>query len=255
MKKIWRWGIGCVLWLAVDLSVSAQSGIEVEENETTSSAVHLNDKQRIETLERQMQHQMDLLKQIDSFSQQIKGLQGQLEVQAHDLKRLEEQQKNQYSDLDQRLTQLPKEKSPKNEDVAPKTTSTDHKNSDTLTKADAAEKAYQTAYGLLKNKHYDKAKTAFQAFIHHYPNDVNRINAHYWLGNLYLLNNQAEKAIVEFKQVIKIDTAKTKTADTLLKLGLAYTMQGNTKQANTQFKKLKQNYPATAAAKACPKTS
>src|SRR5262249_24859601 len=85
---------------------ATQVSIEEEKggsSSSSSSMINMNPEQRISKLERQIQNQVNLLKQIDSKSQQIKDLQGQIEVQTHDIKILKEQQKSQYNDLDSRL--------------------------------------------------------------------------------------------------------------------------------------------------------
>lgn len=254
--RFWRSTHWIVVFLAVTGTAYAEVSVEEADGSSSSSTSTnaMSVEQRVQKLERQMQNQANLLKQIDTANQQIKDLQGQLEVQGHDIKLLQEQQKSQYSDLDLRLNNLShkdverSESSPdkKSEPVEKTTTKT---TCSTKPTDDKAQKAYQTAYAFLKNKNYDKAKTAFQKFIHSYPDDANTVDAHYWLGNIYLLKNQPDNAIAQFKIAIKLDKRHAKTADTLFKLGLAYSIQGDLNQARIQFRKVKQNYPGTQAAK------
>lgn len=234
--------------------VHAETTVEDESSPASSTSPS---EQRFE---QQARNQADLLKQINTLNQQIKDLQGQLEIHEHDIKVLNDQQKTQYNDLDERLTELSHLKTAHTEVTTKKTLkddteSTEEKSKKTTTIShepssnEEEQKAYRTAYGLLKNKRYDKAKTAFQKFLQDYPSSTNAIDAHYWLGNVYLLKNQPAKAITEFKAVLKMDTTHSKSADTLLKMGLAYSVQGNTKQAHTYFKNVKKTYPNSQAAK------
>src|SRR3990167_1943820 len=64
--------------------------------------------QRVAKLENQMNNlaNMNVAAQIDQLQQQLQQLQGQLQVAQHDLKTLDEQQRNFYQDLDQRLNNL-----------------------------------------------------------------------------------------------------------------------------------------------------
>lgn len=57
-----------------------------------------------------------LLSRLEAAQQEIQQLQGKIEVQAHDLKLLHEQQRAFYEDLDKRLTQISsgKDTKPKN---------------------------------------------------------------------------------------------------------------------------------------------
>lgn len=251
--RFWRLTHWIVVFLVVTANAYAEVSVEEADNGSSCSGPinAMTTEQSIQKLERQMQNQMDLLKQIHTVNQQIKDLQGQLEVQAHDIKLLQEQQKSQYNDLDLRLNNLSHKGIEHSENVEKNATKTACATTSTFATPtdDKAQKAYQAAYTSLKNKNYDKAKTAFQKFIHTYPDDANVIDAHYWLGNIYLLKNQPDAAIAQFKTAIKLDKQHTKTADTLFKLGLAYSIQGDSNQARIYFKKVKQNYPTTQAAK------
>lgn len=248
-----------LLFLLLSPAMYAQTPIEEDDSNGSSSSnaatSGMTAEQRVDKLERQMRNQTNLLKQIDTVAQQVKDLQGQLEVATHDIKILKDQQKSQYGDLDQRVSDLSHQKEEHTHLAVDKKTDNAAEGnakaiaSGSSAKEDKGQKAYQAAYALLKNKNYDKAKNALQTFIHTYPDDANSVNAYYWLGNIYLLKNQPDKAIVQFNMAIKADVQHVKTADTLFKLGLAYLMQGNTKQARIQFKKVKQSYPATQAAK------
>src|SRR3990167_6008537 len=64
--------------------------------------------QRVAKLENQINNlaNMNVSSQIDQLQQQLQQLQGQLQVAQHDLKTLDEQQRNFYQDLDQRLNNL-----------------------------------------------------------------------------------------------------------------------------------------------------
>jgi TolA-binding protein len=229
----------------------AQVPVEETEGEFSAepTASHATVEQRVQRLEEQMRNQVEVLKKIDTLSQQVKELQGQWEVANHDITLLKDQQKSQYNDVDQRLSELSRRKTASTTEsstekkqtvveVTPKSGSSpesdkqkaDKKDKkDKAAKADKADKAYQAAYALLKSKNYDKAQLSFQKFIRTYPHDPNLVNAHYWLGFIYLLKSQPDKAITEFKTVTKIDVNHIKTSDALDKIELARSMQGDKK--------------------------
>lgn len=240
-----------ITWLLICLftiAPLAYSQVPVEEEESVASAEpatsHMSMEQRVEQLERQMRNQVEVLKRNQALSQQLKELQGQLEVQSHDISVLKEQQKSQFSDLDQRVNDISHQKTESTTtDKKPTTTEVKKKNStasittedkksphaeknkEEKDKKQSGEKAYQAAYALLKNKNYDKAQSAFRKFIQTYPDDPNQMNAHYWLGFSYLLKSQPDKAITEFKTVIKLDTDHVRTAEATRKIALARTMK------------------------------
>lgn len=246
---------------------------------------------RLSRLERQMasRNEVDLLSQVQQLQKQVQQLSGQLEVQSHDLKQLQDLQKQQYQDLDQRLNKP----SAANDPVAKSdsaTASTDKlpkavkgmKTAANKTAVDAAEtksatvsatdsvmnlpdstaknegasgsdqlqeeKAYQSAYDQLRNRKYKEAKTSLQKFVKKYPSGSYATNAHYWLGELYLLQSQPDQAISEFKTVLKGNPSKAKLADANLKIGFAYYDKGQLPQARTQLQMVKKQYPGTLAA-------
>ena len=46
----------------------------------------------------------------------------------------------------------------------------------------------------MKDKRYDQAIPEFQTFLTTYPNSVYASNAHYWLGQLLTIKNDASKS-------------------------------------------------------------
>ncbi len=108
--------------------------------------------------------------------------------------------------------------------------------------------AYQDAFKLLKDKKYDAAAAGFQGYIKKYPNSKNLVNARYWLGQLYLLQGQPDKAISQFKTILKNNPSDGKISDTTLQLGLAYYAKGDLAQAKEQLTRVQQKYPSSPAA-------
>src|SRR3989338_8756052 len=74
----------------------------------SSSDQSLSLDQRVTKLQNQMDNlaNMNLPGKIADLQQQLQQLQGQMQVEQHDLKTLDEQQRNFYQDLDQRLNDL-----------------------------------------------------------------------------------------------------------------------------------------------------
>jgi TolA-binding protein len=150
-----------------------------------------------------------LIDKIQNLQQEIQELRGQLEVQAHDLKLLQQQQIAFYKDLDTRLNggsgqsaqaklttdlSLEAKKTPSQ----PSTPSVPTKVTETavtplpvlpVSKINPADEqiGYLAAYELVKNKRYDDAIKAMQIFAQKYPKGGYTANAEYWLGELFLL--------------------------------------------------------------------
>lgn len=109
--------------------------------------------------------------------------------------------------------------------------------------------AYQTAFGFLKAKKYEQATCAFQDYLDKYPTAKNSTNAHYWLGQLFLLQGQPDSAIEQFKTILQGSPGNSKVPDTMVQLGLAYYAKGDIAHAKAQLAQVQQAYPDSPAAK------
>ncbi|MFZ0219577.1 MAG: tol-pal system protein YbgF [Candidatus Aquirickettsiella sp.] len=239
-----------------------------------SNSASFSLEQRVTILERQIANLNPLLVQIDDLQQQLQSLQGKLESQQHAVKMLEEQVRNQYLALDKRFAQRPNhnnsvyaEKSANVSKVgasdamsprpfvdlnsAKKGSLNDRKSMmPNAAPTAAAERAYQAAFQLLKTKQYNEAIVAFETFIKKFPNDLNVANADYFLGQLYLLQGQADPAINFFKRFITHYSQDARVPDAMLQCGLAYFAKGDKQSAMDMFEKIIQQYPDSKAAQA-----
>ncbi|KTD12966.1 tol-pal system protein YbgF [Legionella jamestowniensis] len=219
-----------------------------------------------------------LLDKLHGLQQELQELRGQLEVQAHDLKLLQQQQLAFYKDLDARLRNtnpgksaqalpLTKEDKPTelslglSETQAPTSTETPTKpktQTDNLVAAPlnstsrgnpADEQiSYMAAYDLVKGKRFDEALTAMQRFVVQYPQGGYTANAQYWLGELYLVKNNYTKAIEHFEIVLKKFPSSSKAAASTLKIGYALAASGKIEDARMRLQEVLRNYPDTPTA-------
>lgn len=216
--------------------------------------------QRLSIQEQQIANLNPLLVQVDDLTQKIQMLQGKIEEQQHRLKLLEDQIRNQYQDIDKRLTsRTAPAGSAVNASPLPAANATSS-NQATAVKTSVkpvpgvptavGERAYQAAFQLLKNKQYPLAIQGFEDFIKKYPSDINLPNANYFLGQLYLLQGQPDQSIGRFNHFANSYPQDARIPDALLQLGLAYFAKGEKSTAMDTFKKIIQRYPDSKAAQA-----
>lgn len=192
---------------------------------------------------------------IDAMQREIQQLRGLIEVQAHDLKLLRQQQQAFYKDLDQRLANVDsqEEKATNTMDLEVNTPATDKPTLPKSTPVSAnpadEEIAYAAAYELVRNKEFSQALPAMKTFISSYPNSQYAPNAHYWLGELLLAEKQVSGAIIEFQTVLSNYPKSTKAAAAMLKLGFAYIDLGETQKAHTQLQQVMSQFPDTSTAR------
>ncbi|USQ14876.1 tol-pal system protein YbgF [Legionella lytica] len=208
-----------------------------------------------------------LIEKIQTLQKEVQELRGQLEIQAHDLKLLQQQQVAFYKDLDSRLsggaavsakatTDKPamdlsvgsKEPAPTNH-VA-KTASTPEPVVTPVSRANPADEqiSYLAAYELIKNKRYDDAIGSMSTFVQKYPRGGYTSNAQYWLGELYLVKKDYAKAIEHFDIVLKQFPTSSKSAASMLKVGYAYAEMGNKPEAQKYLQQVVRAYPNTPTA-------
>lgn len=219
-----------------------------------------------------------LLDKLHGLQQEIQELRGQLEVQAHDLKLLQQQQLAFYKDLDARLRNtnpgksaqalpITKEDKPTElslglsetqtsaltETPAKPKPQTDNLVSAPLNSTSRGNPAdeqisYMAAYDLVKGKRFDEALTAMQRFVVQYPQGGYTANAQYWLGELYLVKNNYAKAIEHFEIVLKKFPSSSKAAASTLKIGYALAASGKIEDARMRLQEVLRNYPDTPTA-------
>lgn len=209
-----------------------------------------------------------LYNKIQGLQQEVQELRGQLEIQAHELKQLKEQSTTYYRDLDTRLrnnvsqttpvaptaSQQPQPapaQTPQPQQQLQATNSVVKPSSDAIAiSASPADEeiSYMTAYDLIKHRQFDEALKAMQHFITLYPNGGYAANAHYWLGELYLVKKDYAQAIIQFERVNQQFPKSSKAAPSLLKLGYAIAATGKKDEAKQKLNKVIKTFPGTASA-------
>ncbi len=202
--------------------------------------------QRVARLEQQMKNltQMNLPQQITNLQAQVQQLNGQLQVQEHDLKLLDTQQRNFYQDLDQRIKKMSG-----SSNSGSSASSVDSNNIKTTSVQLQDSNAYKSAFDLLVKRKYQSSKQAFITYLNDFPNGQFIINAHYWLGEIYMIQRDYANAATQFNTVVKQAPKSPRVPDARYKLALIYLQQGKKAQATTELNGIKKKYPNSTAAR------
>lgn len=197
---------------------------------------------RLSKLERmaEARSQVNLLRKVHELSAQVQQLTGKLEEQTHEIAQLKRRQNQFVVDFDKRLKETASLK------VTTQKTAADNAGNDSRLLSE--EGAYQNAYQLIKMGDYDSAIRAFRAFLEMYPDKRYAVNAHYWLGELYLAKRDYAKSEQSFQLIIDNYGKHVKAPDAMVKLGFLFVEQGNTKKASDIFNQVKSKYPKSSAA-------
>jgi len=203
---------------------------------------------RVARLEQQVGYlqQMNLPQKLTQLQQAIANLRGLIDVQSQQLKQLEDQQRKLYSDLNQRLASLSNKSA-----GMPVTTTSDAKSSvpSSTATSDEETKSYHSAFTLITNKQYTAAISALNDYLRKYPSGQFASNAHYWLGELYIIAGDNDNAIEQFNLVVNNYGDSCKAADALLKLAEMAFNNTRFDQAKEYWQTIIKKYPNCSAAR------
>ena len=256
--------ISCLLLPLFFLTEAACGAADVESR--ASSRQHFGSPEESASL--------DILKKMEFLQQEVQELRGKCEEQTYQLQQLQEHQKKLYLDLDRRLREggpakvsgvssvsLQDRESQTNSNMqgaldarlstqfaAQTPAAAPLTGLPTTEQAAAEEKAYQNAYHLIQNKDYDAALNAFKSLVSGFPQGKYVPNAHYWLGEIYLVKGNLDLAATAFDIVCRQYPQHPKAADSLLKLGYVEYSKGQWKKSQAYLNQVKTLYPGSTSA-------
>jgi tol-pal system protein YbgF len=197
--------------------------------------------------------------QLQQMQDQLSRQQGIIEELQNDVSRMKQENLERYQDLDRRI----------NSGAAPAATPDNSSGGGASgTAPDAAAGAaaqqpaassepgdpakeklyYDAAFDLIKQKDFDKASQAFNAFLRKYPNSQYAGNAQYWLGEVNLAKGDLPAASQAFAQVSQKYPKHSKVPDSLYKLADVERRMGHTDKVKGILQQVITQYPGTSAA-------
>lgn len=197
---------------------------------------------------------------VELLQRELQQLRGQVEELNYNLERLKQDQKQRYLDLDRRVVSLSSQPSVANEtQVATVVSQTPQDgNEPALGQVIVAQEtydpevekaAYNAAFTLIRERQYDASIVALLAFVNDFQQGALLGNAHYWLGEVYMVQGDASLAAETFEIVIGEFPEHRKIPDALYKAGVAYQNVGNTVKANQMLQRVLKEYPDSSAAR------
>ena len=200
--------------------------------------------------------------QSQMLQNEVRELRGMVEQLSYELQRVKQRQMDDYLDIDRRLSTVlsgavssesatgidgqasatvageqPLEPTEAGVAIAPTAVQTiSQRKSQAATESAAsseeiAENYAQASNLLLKQRDFNGAVLAFKQHVIDYPNSPYIANAHYWLGEIYLLQGQDELARQAFTLVVDQHPTHGKALDANFKLGKIYHQLGEVERA------------------------
>jgi len=229
------------------------------------------------------QAMMDLVIQVQQLQDEVRMLRGMLEDQGIQLENLSNRQRDQYLDLDQRITGSRGASSGPVLSNNPVTTSgtvpaagplpatredapalrpaldtpssvtaiatPDTEARDLPASPEAEKAAYDQGFQSLKDLKYADAATQFSAFVRQYPNSEYADNAQYWLGESYYVTRNYDIALEAFQALLNNYPDSPKVPDGLLKIGYTHYELKQWDQARAALVQVQKQYPDTTLAR------
>jgi tol-pal system protein YbgF len=220
---------------------------------------------------------MNLVIQVQELQDEVRMLRGQLETQNTELENLKRRQRDQYLDLDQRLSDMrnaqpvvgtgssararpstsqsptvspsadaPEVRAPMDNPSQVTALANPQTQSQAAPVSAAEEKAaYDQAFQALKELRYADAAEDFQSFLDRYPNSDYADNAQYWLGESYYVTRNYDIALTSFQTLVRQFPDSPKSPDARLKIGYTYYELKQWDSARAALVQVQEDYPDT----------
>ena len=247
---------------------------------------------RVTALEQQQQRSdqgtLNLVNQIQNLQGQLRDLQGQIEELQHRLQESDQRQKDQYVDLDSRLSRLEGNRPPAAAagnapagaastasaptvpppgapaapaaSVPPPATAVPVPQpalaaaavpapaAAPVNAAAAEQTAYDHAFQALRDGDYAEAARRFRAFMVQYPDGPLAPNAAYWLGESYYVTQNFQVSLQTFQNLLARYPGSPKAPDALLKVGYCQYELKQWPAARATLSQVVAKYPNTTVA-------
>ncbi|WP_144776573.1 tol-pal system protein YbgF [Marinobacter maritimus] len=234
-----------------------QAGMTLAQSSTSAFQSNASEAQRKANTS---QATSELFYMIQQLQGEVRRLQGETEEQRHLIKRLQDQGRDRYIDLDQRILDLSEKVSaqPQAAESGGGEASAQDKGAAEIREYRQPEaeerKAYQAIQDLIHSqKKYDEAISRIYEFIDKYPEGDLTVNAYYWLGEVYLVKPQLEQARQAFSIVATRYADHRKAPDAVYKLGVTLNRLGKKTEARRQMEQVVNDYPKSEAARLAKK--
>ena len=183
-----------------------------------------------------------LLNAIEQLRQEVMEIRGQLEENSFQVNQLQQDVRDQYLDLDERISRLTSQEA--NKLAAPKSPAAQEQSSQQSEEAD-----YKKAFAHIRAKRFDEARQALEQQLQTYPKGTYADNARYWLGEVHMAKGRYDDARISFEMVLIDFPESPKVPDASYKLGRVYDLLGEPKKSREILQTVVQKYPQTAAAR------
>ena len=192
----------------------------------------------------------DVYYQLQLLQREVMELRGRVEEQEYQIRQLQQQSLERYQDLDQRLSQAPSGGGSGAAGAAAPSPVAPLATAPVVRELPGEGDAYRAAYSLVRSREFAGAVAAFREFLQDFPSGHFAPNAHYWLGELYLVvePKDLESSRREFVLLVDQYPENAKAPDALYKLGKIHFEKGNRERAREYLDRALREYGDSGSA-------
>ena len=243
----------CILALSIPVIAVSQDLTPVVDAEASTFPVDdANDRPVMSAAAKRASDRFDIMQDL---REEVRMLRGMVEELSYELQQVKQRQLDDYLDIDRRLgilngglpadnvvpdsslEQSLNSPSVEQSSSAEIQESSDFVVADTLKLDDyevAVKQDYEAASNkLLKDRDIEAATVSLNAHLEKFPNSPFTANAHYWLGEIYLLQGETELARQAFTTITEEHKNHPKVMDSRFKLGKIYFQLGEIGRAKS----------------------
>ncbi|MFO0681352.1 MAG: tol-pal system protein YbgF [Sandaracinus sp.] len=111
---------------------------------------------------------------------------------------------------------------------------------------------YRAALAHVSAREWDLALEALGRFVQAHPDHAYADNAMYWRGEVLYARRDYAGAITELTRMVERFPHGNKVPDALLRIGFAYERLGEPERAREMFRRVREQFPGTVAARSAP---
>jgi tol-pal system protein YbgF len=191
----------------------------------------------------------NLMLQVRDLQQQLAEQRGLVEELNYQIQRMQQEQKERYVDLDQRILSLQQQLDTEVSAPAASGNNSSQGVSEGAVSDEVALTEYNAARELIRTRDFPGAISALQAFTRDHPGNELTPNAWDWLGEVHLVSREVSQAQTAFETVVEDFPDNAKVPDSLYKLCVISQQQNQAQQATAFFQRVIGEFPGSQSAK------
>lgn len=211
---------------------------------TASEAVPLSRVQEVNQADSALME--DLFFRVQNLEETVAQLNDVIDQLTYQVQVLQQEQKERYVDLDKRI-QLLQDRVSTGVAVQQPDEPTQQEQL-ALTDEDILEE-FNSAKALMLEKKFDESISQLAIFAKRYPDHPLAPNAWYWIGEIYLVQRNADSAKPAFERIVAEYSGHEKVPDSLYKLGIIAQQASDSATAKRYFEQVIADFPASQSAK------